>query len=143
MMWLVEYDDGRISQHHEGPDTLGWDGGRRFAKVPRELDLLVERWDFERCAIVPVVEGELARIDQAHLADHGPLSIALAHIEKRIEARLILTGVQIDGMVAAEARETGQDATALARAIVAAADRARSVELERIVAKRSARGLKL
>lgn len=137
-MWIVEHQDGGVSQHHDMPGSAGVDAGVRFAELPRELDLLVEGWDFEEGSIVALPAGRAQRIDQGHRADHGPLSIRMAHVQKAIEAQLILAGIALPhSLVAAEAAATGVTIDDLAAAIVAKQTEDHAAELARRIAKTS------
>lgn len=96
-----------------------------------------ERWDGRRW--ITNVEAYASMVDHQHADRHGAHAIAIAHATKAIEARLILAGVAIDGLLAAEARATGQDLAVLARVVAVAAAAAGQHEIERIAAKRAAR----
>ena len=77
-----------------------------------------------------------AAVDAAHLADNGPLSIDMAHIQKAVEAQLIATGVSLpSGLVAAEAAALDMDIGDLAAAIVAKQAEANAIEVARRIAK--------
>ena len=77
-----------------------------------------------------------AAIDAAHCANHGPLAIDMAHIQKAIEAQLILSGTDLpQGIVAAEAAALGLDISDLAATIVARQAATNAPEIARRVAK--------
>lgn len=139
MTWIVEHADGSVTQHHERPGTAGIDRGKRRAKTPRIGDLGVERWLWSAKRWEPIGESLAARVDLAHAHAHGATAIAIAHATKALEARLILAGVAIDGLLAAEARASGQPLAELARIVAARAAEADTHELNRIAAKRAAR----
>jgi len=139
MTWIVEHADGSLTQHHEQPGTAGIARGKRRARTPRIGDLGVERWLWSARRWEPIGEALAARVDIEHAHHHGAHAIALAHATKAIEARLILAGVPIDGLLAAEARDGGQDVADLARTVAAKAAEADTHELDRIAAKRAAR----
>lgn len=135
-MWIVKHDGGIVSQHHDQPGTNGVSLGIAHAELPRELDLLVEKWDFNENRIVALPAGRAKRIDQGHRADHGALSINMAHIQKAVEAQLILQGVALpDGLVAGEAAATGIAVHDLAAIIVERQAEANAIEIARRVAK--------
>ena len=103
-----------------------------------ELDLLVETWDFAEGCIVALPEGRDNRIDQGHRADHGALSIRMAHIQKAVEAQLILAGIDLPlSLVAAEAAATDVAIKDLAAAIVERQAQTNTIELARRIAKKS------
>lgn len=80
-----------------------------------------------------------AAVDDAHLADFGPLSIDLAHVQKALEAQLILAGVTLPhGLVASEAAALGLDISTLAGTIVARQAESNAPEIARRVAKMTA-----
>lgn len=60
-MWLVEHEDGSLTQHHEEPGTAGIDAGVRVIEVEREIDFAVEAWDWSEGAIVSRFTPEQAR----------------------------------------------------------------------------------
>lgn len=80
-------------------------------------------------------DEELAAVDAAHLADHGPYAICDAHISKLLEARVIIAGIAVEGYVAAEARALGIDILVRAHQVDAAARADGNPDLERIKAK--------
>ncbi|UIJ43733.1 hypothetical protein LZK98_11590 [Sphingomonas cannabina] len=135
--WIIELEGGDLLQSLDAPGTRGTPNGVRSAELPRRIDFATERWDWERGEIVPHLDGVLAAID----LEHGRDRIARAHSRKLIEALLITAGVPIDGLVAREARETGQDLADLVRTIIAKADEGASAEVIRICAKRAARSM--
>ncbi|MES2449274.1 MAG: hypothetical protein V4610_01790 [Pseudomonadota bacterium] len=136
-MWIV-LDGGVASQHHDEPGTMGVPLGSARAELPRELDLLVETWDFAEGCIVALPEGRDNRIDQGHRADHGALSIRMAHIQKAVEAQLILAGIDLPlSLVAAEAAATDVAIKDLAAAIVERQAQTNTIELARRIAKKS------
>lgn len=104
-------------------------------KVPR-LPTDYERWDKTARKFVC---DTVSKIDAEHLASHGSNAIAQAHALKALEARLILAGVPLDGVLSAEADATGQELIVLARTVAEKASAARDVEVNRIVAKQAAR----
>ena len=112
------------------PDELREVEVNRFGEVH-------ERFVKGRWIVDPERAAELVDVD--HRQARGPHAIAIAHAVKAIEARLLLAGVAIDGLLAAEARATGQDLHELAQAVIAAANAADQYEIDRIAAKRAAR----
>jgi hypothetical protein len=63
------------------------------------------------------VRDEAAAIDEAHLGKHGRDAIARAHAIKAVEAGLMLGGVAVDGLIAAEAKACGIAPTDLAKSV--------------------------
>lgn len=131
----------------DGESYIAWDkpgkppvpeGCAAPVKVPR-LPADYERWDK---AGRKFVCDTISKIDAEHLAAHGGNAIAQAHAFKALEARLILAGVPLEGVLSAEAAATGQDLGELAQAVADKASAAREIEINRIVAKRAARNLK-
>lgn len=91
-----------------------------------------------------IVDGEWIvdtdrKIDAEHLAKHGRDAIERAHAAKAIEAMLILAGVPVDGLIAAEAKVAGVDPIELAKTIDDKAKGLRRAELSRRRAKLKAR----
>ncbi len=100
-------------------------------EVPR-LPEAHEHWDVD--------QGRFVRNDEAAIDElHGQEAIIRAHITKAIEADLILSGMPVNGLLAAEAAATGQDLTELARKVAAKAIAAREAEVARVTAKQEAR----
>lgn len=124
-------DEDRRPGKRENPDKL------RMAKVER-FGEPGERWIDGKWRMVDG-EAQAAAINAAHLANHGPFAVDLGRRQKATEARLILAGVDINGLVAAEARATEQDVRELAQTIADAAAASETIEIERIVARREVR----
>ena len=145
--WILIDEDGALAAQlilapretpGEGDNPHGLRSYRvkRFARAGEQYDPQAKRWkmvDVERAADA---------LDAAHRADYGPGAIDAARQFKALEARIMLAGVALDGMVAAEAIATGQDPMALARSIARAAAQNDKAEIARIIAKRKARGVK-
>lgn len=80
--------------------------------------------------------GWSASIDTAHRTKHGKRSIEIAHVQKAIEARLILGGLVLpDSLIGAEARALNIPLLDLAATILARAAVAEDAEVARRVAK--------
>lgn len=61
MTWIVEHEDGDVTQHEEMPGTAGIAEGVRFAETPRQLDFATERWDWDAAGIVTAFTPAEAR----------------------------------------------------------------------------------
>lgn len=126
----------------DGDNYVRWDGEGlppSPADYPAPIELPRMPGAFEH---FDVEAGEFAcdhaaRIDDEYLATNGGDAIARAHALKAVEASLILSGVQIDGLLSAEADATGQDVTDLAAIVATKAATMRAAEVARIVAKRT------
>ncbi len=105
-----------------GYDRKVW-RSRRIERAPGEFERIDGRGRIER--------DEAAEIDARFGAEH----IAAARAAKLAEARIILAGVAIDGLVAAEAAVRGVAVDELAATIVAKAEPLAAAEIERISAK--------
>ncbi len=140
--WVLSDGEGRVmAQLHmprgEKPGALDNPAGllaervRRFGK-PGERRIN-GAWH--------MVDGEAAAaaVNAAHLADHGAFAIDQSRRQKATEARLMLLGHEINGLVAAEAAATGQNALELAQKIADAAAITEAVEVNRIVARMTLR----
>lgn len=67
-------------------------------------------------------------------------AVAAAHVQKQVEAALVLSGYELTaGLLAEEAAATGEELPALAKAVYAKAAPARAAEVERRSAKAKAR----
>ena len=90
--------------------------------IPR-LPAMHEHWDRDA--------GEFV-VDEEALADHGLTGHkAMAHAMKITEARLLLAGVAIDGILSAEADIAGIAPNELAEMVLAKAEPFVALELER------------
>lgn len=102
--------------------------GAKFTQADRQGDLAAEVFD-------PKTGTWSANPDhEAFLADFdiGPEKISAAHLMKTLEARMILAGYdQLDGLVKQEALMLGIPPVELATAIVANAQAALDVEINR------------
>lgn len=135
-VWIA-FKDGRvIEQVLRAPATaLRWSvdvEGAIIHEVPRLGDLAAELYDPETREWIPNPDhaGFLADFDA------GPEHIAFAHLTKAIEARLILSGQNIDGMLKAEADALGMPVDELARAVDENARAAIVKEVERRLIKK-------
>jgi hypothetical protein len=63
--WIVQHADGGLTQHCADPATSGDPPGARRAKLPRQLDLEVEAWDWAAGKIVTLVSPARARFEAA------------------------------------------------------------------------------
>lgn len=81
--------------------------------------------------------GGKLRIDLAAKADHdaGADHIGRAHAIKEIEARLIKAGIQIDGILKAEAEALGMDLPVLVESVIRNAEAFKMQEVERRLLK--------
>lgn len=141
MTWIVKHADGDVTQHFDKPGTCGIAKGKRSAETPRMGDLDREEWDWGTKSWIPVAEGQARYIDTLYGHTHGSHAVTMAQIEKRLEARIIMAGVPVDGLIAEEARATGQTIEELCRVILEKAASAKSLEVERICKKRIVRGM--
>lgn len=104
-------------------------------ELPR-LPEAYERWDE---SVQAFVRDDIQQIDDEYRALHGADAIAQIHALKAMEATLIISGIQVDGMLKSEAEATGVDLNTLAQAVAAKAAAQRNAEVERRVAKERAR----
>ena len=138
--WHLIHTDGAEAfvqtKRGQHPSDAGYGEGwtaTRLKRAPTEHSRMIDgRLTIDQ-------ERRAAAIDAGHGARHGQHAIAIARATKATEARLMLAGVPIDGLIATEARATGQEPAVLARIVAAAADAADQHEIERIVAKRRLR----
>lgn len=79
-----------------------------------------------------VITDTAARADFEAGQDH----IARAHAVKEIEARLIKAGIQIDGILKAEAEALGMDLPVLVESVIRNAEAFKMQEVERRLLKR-------
>lgn len=116
-------------------------GLRAYYSVSDDTKLPIDAWEVES---IPTGEFEAhdphtGKIvcDEAAKADHdaGPKAISAAHAIKAIEARLILAGLPINGMILAEAELLGVSTLSLAEAICAKSEPLYEGELTRIAIK--------
>ena len=122
----------------DGVSFVTTEGRRRPRPVPGfPRPAQVERLpgDFETRVRGRWVLDRARAIDSAHIADHGPDAIVRAHAIKAVEASLILSGIAVNGLIAAEARALGIDAGELAATIAAKTAPLMKAEVARRVAK--------
>ncbi len=141
-IWALVRSDGTIAwQGHIGPDDPEIEPDHDEVLIA--LDRFVEPWErVDRVTGQVSIDHEARRaaIDAAYLADHGPDTIARARAIKLMEAVLITaTGEAIDGVLSAEASLRGLAITEMAQMVIAAAQRDREVEIERMRAKAATR----
>lgn len=133
-----------LVRDHDGENYVRWLGEGlppHPADCPAPIELprfpnAYERWDESAQTFV---RDDLRRIDDEYRTLHGADAIAQIHALKAMEATLILSGVPVDGMLKSEAEATGVGIADLAEAVVAKATAQRNAEVERRVAKESAR----
>lgn len=141
-MWIVERPDGSHQYFSAQPDPV------RDAPIARqaETDSLpaadgTEDWDFDTQSFVVNVARAEAWIDRQYTLTHGQSAISVAHAIKVLEARLHQHGIEVDGMLAAEATATEQDLATLADTVLTQAWGEMTAEVQRIVLKREARAV--
>lgn len=131
--WIVERPDGAREVFLSEPDPVRDAPIARFARARRLPSACgSEDWSFTHRRWVTNADRALALADRNHLDTHGANAIDYARLAKAMEARQLLAGVAIDGIVAAEAAQEGVAILDLARTIVAKADAAHAPELARI-----------
>lgn len=145
--WALLRGDGSVEQIfvpiRKTPTQAGLNpDGHAEVKLKRFGDLRHERPDPKTGKWTSDPELKAGAVDDAHLANHGALSIVLARHLKLLEARVMVAGVEIDGSVAREARTLGMAPVDRARQVVDAADAEPDHEYDRILAKHKARTAK-
>lgn len=139
-MWIVERADGLTVTMPNEPDAELDGPIIRMAEIDRAGAADgTEDFDWDAGAWVVNVERGEDWENKRHLAMMGSAAIDQAHAVKSIEARLMLAGVMLDGLVAAEAAATDQEPLDLAEIIVAQSDVDNAAEVARIVARRTIR----
>lgn len=144
MPWAVKMQDGTTEYHAEEPtyrsDSNRGNGrarGTNRVEIPR-LPGPDEDWDFASGAFVTPAERAAERVNLEHISTHGPYARAVAHAVKLIEARMILglpTAIEL------EADAIGCTREELAQVVIDRAAETAAAEVQRIVARRIARGL--
>lgn len=122
------------------PPRRGWTVhamDRRGDHLRERPDVKAGRWTSDAAL---EQAADLAAIDIDHAHQHGHQAIAIEHVRKAIEANLILAGVDLDGLVAAEARATGVPVRDLATAIARKDRAAIRPAIKRRAAKAASRG---
>uniref|UniRef100_UPI0035CB715A hypothetical protein n=1 Tax=uncultured Sphingomonas sp. TaxID=158754 RepID=UPI0035CB715A len=108
----------------------------REVEIPGDWPDRWQRFDEGSATWIDHAADRAAAVDDAYLANNGPLAIRMAHVQKAIEAQHIVAGRDMpDGLVAAEAAATGVERQELAAAIVAKAKIDYVPEVERRAAK--------
>jgi hypothetical protein len=126
----------------EGNQTAAEAGRNPTGMIEIVVDEWPDLWTKREGDTWVTVPSKLeASIDPAHLANHGPLTIRFAHLQKAIEAQLYLAGIDIShGLLAAEAEDTGIPISALAEAaLTKSTETYNTLELARRQAKIAAR----
>ncbi|MBM3928280.1 MAG: hypothetical protein FJ335_07470 [Sphingomonadales bacterium] len=62
MTWIVQHDDGTLTQHGEKPGTAGIATGKRMAATPRLIDPTLERWNWTTGKVEPMLDAWRARL---------------------------------------------------------------------------------
>lgn len=144
-MWILLDADGKVRAQvmTEGAATPTSDGlneeGYTEVAVEAFGDLRSQTFDTATATWKARTDSvAMAAIDDAYRADNGALAIRLAHIQKAVEAQLIVAGIALpDSLVASEAEMAGVDALTLATQIVEKARADYHAELDRREKKRS------
>lgn len=138
-VWIA-LKDGKVAEQiltEEGQDPMfSVDAeGAEFFEVDRVGDLAAELFDKDTGGWVDNPEHVAIIAD----IDAGAEHIAMVHIMKAMEARLILAGVPTEGLLAAEAERFGLDLVELARTVADKAAETVDKEMARREAKLSIR----
>lgn len=62
MTWIVEHDDGTLTQHGQKPGTAGIATGKRMAATPRLIDPTLERWNWTTGKVEPMLDAWRTRL---------------------------------------------------------------------------------